>query len=326
MRRAAERVFDRLEALWSSDRTRRLLAQTLLGVFALGVVAVELSKHVPLPVALPIQLPETHFVAVELVVDLLLLFELIDLVFSLAASVAGSLGKQLQIFSLILVRKSFDELKSLPEPINLSELPVAWTFEPEIMPIWYMGADALAALGVFLALVAYQRLQLHHRIMTSEEDELRFIQAKKIVALGLIFVVLYLTVREVMFVVSEGRAFDPYPPIFTAFIFSDIALVLISLRYTNQFRVVFRNFGFAVVTVFMRLGITANPGERAALAVLVAGYAVVLAWAYNLAEQSGPSLEAGAGAVAGADGSAGGSANDAPTATDPSEEVGGLYR
>lgn len=290
-RKGAERIFDRLETLWTADLSRKLLAQALLLVFLLGLGLVELSRRGALE-GFFVTIPQTHFVAVGWVVDMLLLFELIDLVFSLAASVAGSFGKQLQIFALILLRKSFDELRNFPEPIDLSKLPVAWTFEPAIMPLWHMGADALAAMAVFLALVVYQRMQLHHRIMKSDAEEQRFIQAKKMVALILLGVVAYLVAREALSVLLNDQAFDPYPPIFTAFIFSDIAIVLISLRYTDQFRVVFRNFGFAVVTVFVRLAITANPGERAAMSILVAAYTVVLAWAYNHAEKAGPGAEA----------------------------------
>jgi hypothetical protein len=282
VRRKAEQVFDRVESLWTSDITRKGIAQILLLLFVVALIGVEVRRRGWLG-DLGLGLPETHFVAVKWVVDLLLLFEIVDLVFSLSASVAGSLGKQLQIFALILIRKSFDELRSFPEPINLSELPVAWTFHPEILPLWNMAADAVGAFAVFLALVVYERMQHHRRIMKTEAEEARFIQAKKLVALVLVCAVVYLVGREVVEVVTRGANFEPYAPIFTVFIFSDIAIVLISLRYTDEFRVVFRNFGFAVATVFMRLGITASPGERAAMAVAVGAYAVGLAWAYNLA-------------------------------------------
>jgi hypothetical protein len=290
IRQLAADVFDRLERGWESEPARKGTASILLFVFVSTLVVVECERRGLLP-TLPWDIPSNHFVAVEWTVDLLLLFELIDLVFSLAASVAGSLGKQLEVFALILLRKSFEELRNFPEPIDLKSLPIATTFEPAILPLWNMAADAVGALAIFGALVVYRRLQLHRPITGSGADTDRFVVTKKVVALLLLGVVGVLVGHSVYTALWVQAPTGLYPAIFTAFIFFDIGIVLISMRYSQQFRVVFRNFGFTVVTVFLRLAITANPGERAALGFAVALYAIGVAWLYNRAGDTVPPAE-----------------------------------
>ncbi|MGF1509833.1 MAG: hypothetical protein ACFB9M_10075 [Myxococcota bacterium] len=275
------RLYDGLDAAWNSSASRRGTSHLLLVLLVFGLVLVELERRDLLPAL--VEVPTNHFVVVEWVVDLLLLFELIDLVLGLASSVASAVAKQLEIFALILLRKSFEELRHFEEPIDLSALPNVLTFAENVLPIWQMAADALGALSLFGALILYQRLQHHRRITETESELERFVMAKKVVSVLLLGVVGTLLVQGVVASVLHGEAFDVYPDIFTAFIFFDIAVVLISLRYSQKFPVVFRNFGFTVVTVFLRLAITANPIERAAMGMAVGLYAVAVAYLYNLA-------------------------------------------
>jgi len=285
VRGSAGRLFDGLESAWSSDGARKLVSFSLLFFFGVTLLMIELSREGLLPARLS-DFPRNHFVAVEWTVDFLLLFEVIDLVFGLAASVSGSLGKQLEVFALILLRKSFEELKNFSEPIDLSALPNPITFEEGILPIWNMAADAGGALALFGLIVAYRRLQKHKPITESPEKQDRFIQTKKLLALLLLGVVVLQGGTVAMEVLAGERETRFYTSIFTAFIFFDIALVLVSLRYSDEFRVVFRNFGFTTVTIFLRLAITADPFVRAAMGFLIGVYAVAIAALYVQAAET----------------------------------------
>lgn len=278
-------LFDRIEGAWKSDQARKLISISLLVFFAVTLLGIELSRRSLLP-AWAGFVPDNHFVAVEWTVDLLLFFEIVDLVFALAASVSGSLGKQLEVFALILLRKSFEELKNFSEPIDLSALPNPLSFDEEVMAIWNMAADAGGALALFGLIVAYRRLQRHKPITESPEKQDRFIQTKKLLALLLLGVVAVSSVRELLVLLSGEAEPTFFAGIFTAFIFFDIALVLISLRYSDEFRVVFRNFGFTTVTIFLRLAITADPFVRAAIGFLVGLYAVAIAALYIQAAET----------------------------------------
>jgi hypothetical protein len=64
-------------------------------------------------------------------------------------------------------------------------------------------------------------------------------------------------------------------------IFTDILVVLVSLRYSSEYRVVFRYSGFAAATVLIRLALTAPPYVNAALGFGAALFALGLTLAYN---------------------------------------------
>ncbi|MEQ9500448.1 MAG: hypothetical protein RIT81_26475 [Deltaproteobacteria bacterium] len=283
------RTFDGLHARYQGDRARKTTSLVLLIALAGSLLTIEANRRGLVPAGLSERLPDNHFVAVEWVVAILLLFEIIELVFGLARSVAGALGTQLEVFALILLRKSFEELKHFAEPIDLGHIDPMMLFAPTGHPLPNMMADATGALTVFGGLVVYRRLQRHYNITASEEDLASFIVGKKALALFLLAGIASFIGAEIYDAFATGDPISVFPAIFTALIFSDIAIVLLSLRYTSRFRVVFRNFGFTVVTVFVRLAITAPPVARAIMAVGVIAYAVGLAWLYNEAYRRSPS-------------------------------------
>jgi len=216
---------------------------------------------------------------VEWAVEVLLLFEVIELIFGLARSVDSALGKQLEVFALILLRRSFEELEHFSEPIDLSGLSFVAS-DAELRPIWDIGADALGALGVFGGLVVYNRLQ------SRQEVSAPFSEDKKVIALLLLTSLAWLTVREAYEVFVRGGHFNLFPSIFSALIFSDIAIAFLSMRYWGEFNVVFRNFGYTLVTVFVRLAISAPPLPRAVMALGVVLFASAIAWIYREHETS----------------------------------------
>ena len=105
-----EKLFEALRGRWEAPRTRRLIGWALTASFFVSIVCIELSRQGWMPTVLGQPLPTNHLAAISWVFTLLLIVEVLDLIFSLAESIANALGKQLEIFSLILVRKTFDEL------------------------------------------------------------------------------------------------------------------------------------------------------------------------------------------------------------------------
>ncbi len=80
---------------------------------------------------------------------------------------------------------------------------------------------------------------------------------------------------------SGIETFQFFEVFYTVLIFSDILLVLISLRYNSTYSVVFRNSGFAVATVLIRLALTAPPFYNVGLGVGAAILSLGLAYIYN---------------------------------------------
>lgn len=263
-----ERIFEALRAVWHRPSTRRGIGRALIGAFFLSIVSIELSRQGLLPELFGKPIPTNHLAAIAWVFTLLLIVEILDLVFALAQSVANALGKQLEIFSLILIRKSFDELAKLPEPIDIGG---------STSVLLEMGALAGGALLCFVAILFYYRIQRHSPISEDAVDVARFASFKKAICLLLL----------VAFVAPvEGRGMplplDFFVVFFTVLVFSDVLLVLASFHVNREYAFVFRNFAFTVVTVFLRLALVAEPYPKAILGASAALFALATAGTFEL--------------------------------------------
>ncbi len=275
-------VFDRLERAWTSEATRVMLSRSLLVVFLSSIAWIELARHGVADTVFGRSVPTNHLAAISWIVTLLLVSEVVDLIFGLAESVANALGKQLEIFSLILLRKSLDELPKLGEPVVVAE---------NLDVVTRMGADALGALLVFTVTLVYYRLQRHVPISAAPGAVDRFVRTKKLVCLGLVLA--FVVTGTIAVARFTGLAVTPeasassvdlefFEVFFTALIFADVAIVLASLAATKTYHVIFRNFAFATVTVFLRLSLAAEPFMNSLLGAAAALFALATVWAARM--------------------------------------------
>ena len=269
-------LFDQLEQRWEKLTTQRRVASALVIVFVVGLALVEARRIPWLSTALIERLPSNHFEAILLPFTLLLLAEVISLVFAIAQSVAIAVGKQLEIMSLILIRQSFKELTYFPEPI-------VWDLRSgEVTQrVLYILSDASGALVIFGLLVVYFRMQTHKPISRDSDDQSSFVGAKKLIALALLASLAVIAANVTWVWMSTGLARSFFEIFYTLLIFADVLIVLISLRYSVAYPVVFRYFGFAVATVLIRLALTAPRVVDAGLGVIATLFAIALTWVYN---------------------------------------------
>jgi hypothetical protein len=261
------RLFDRIERIWEGPTMRRGVAALVVGVFVATVILVELARRGALPDALVEHLPHSHFGAVSVAFWWLLAFEVVGLVLGLARSVANAAGKQFEIFSLILLRHSFEEFGHMPEPIS-------WSAATH--PVLLMVANAFGALLVFVVLGFYYAVQRHRPITRDARDARSFIAAKKVIALVLLAV---FAVEAATALRAEGAHF--FESFYTVIVFADVLIVLLSLRYSASYTVVFRNSGLAVATVLLRVALSAPPFYNAALGLASAVFALGVTIACN---------------------------------------------
>lgn len=272
----SEELFDVLSRRWETMATQKWVATFLVVIFVAGLLLVEVRRLQWLPADISHRLPTNHFEAILFPFTLLLLFEVITLVFAIAESVATAVGKQLEIMSLILIRQSFKELTYFPEPI-------VWdTTSSEITRrVLYIGSDAAGALIIFGLLVIYLRLQRHQPISSDPDERSNFVAAKKLIAVLLLLSLVVIAAEVTLAWMATGVAHSLFEVFYTVLIFADILIVLISLRYSVTYPVVFRYFGFAVATVLIRLALTAPRVVDAALGVSATLFAIALTWVYN---------------------------------------------
>lgn len=266
-------LFDGIENRWESKLFLSISGYTLVVSFVVLLILIELLLRGFLPHFLDKIVPSNHFYAINYVFTLLLIFEVISLVFSLVHSVASSVGKQFEILSLILLRNSFKEFIYFPEPIQ-------WDKVTE--PIFHILSDATGALLIFIILGFYYKLQKHQLITKSAIDQKRFVSAKKLLALVLILVFIFLGVDFLWKTYNHIPVSNFFTSFYTVLIFSDILIVLISIRYCQNYYSVFRNSAFALTTVFIRLALSAPVYFNVAIAVFTGLYTLGVTYAYNV--------------------------------------------
>jgi len=273
----AHRAFAWLHGHWERRRTQRGLATGLVLGFLGAIVLIELQRRGWLPSAIAWWVPTNHFYAVEFAVNLLLAIEVLRLVFGLSGTVGNTMGKQLEILSIILLRQALEELVHFPEPIR-------WDAVRDVVP--HMAADAVGAVLVFALVGIFYRVQQEGDAELPEEDRARFTATRELVALVLLAGFTVLAVRTIgAGLVRPGagaaRAEHFFEDFYTVLVFSDILVALLSLRHSFTYDLVFRNTGYAAVTVIIRLALTAPPFVNVGLGVGATLVAIGLAWAYE---------------------------------------------
>ena len=282
--RVSSRVFDAFEAWWEGKQARRFVAAVLVSGFLVSLVLIELNRLGWLPSSVATSVSTNHFKAIDVAFTLFLVVELIGLIVGLATSVADTAGKQFEVFSLILIRRSFKEL------VKFEEEPIQWGFDAGREAVQYLVVDATAALLIFLTLGVFYKLQRYQPITQTEGEEHYFVAQKKVVANLLLIILLGMGIHAVFLLLVNGESVPFFNAFYTILIFSDVLIVLISLRYSATYHVVFRNSGFAAATVMIRLALS---GPRYLGAVLGVGAAlfnlgVTAAYSYVVPAAQGP--------------------------------------
>ena len=256
---------------WESKNVQHLVATALITIFVGALVLIELRRIGILPIS---WMPSNHFHAVRLGFNLLLVVEVIGLVFGLTGSPGRTLGRQFEILSLILLRQSLKELVHASEPLRWEDLHPF---------VWPMVADAAGAVAVFALVGLFYRLQREQDETPERTPEL-FAASKEAVALVVLAIFLVLAGRGVSDALlgHEGAsAYDSFfATLYTVLVFADLTIVFLSLRHSFSYEDVFRASGYAVVTVLIRIALTAPPYLNAGLGVGACLLGIALAAAY----------------------------------------------
>lgn len=267
-----DRIFDSLEHFWEHKQTKRTAANVLIIAFLAALFLIEFRRQGWLPEELALMVPSSHYYAINIAFSMLLGLEVLGLVFSLANSLSDSVGKQFEILSLILLRQSFEEF------IHFNE-PLVWVETSK--PVLHILSNAGGGLLIFLLLGLYYKLQQHRVITQSSVSTADFIASKKLVSLLLLITFIGIGITDLLFYLSFKPIFDFFSIFYTVLVFSDVLLVLVSLRYSSSYEILFRNSGFAVATVVVRLALTAPPFFNVLLGVGAMAFAIGITFAYN---------------------------------------------
>lgn len=190
----------------------------------------------------------------------ILFYEVFALILSIPRSFTSSVGIQLQIISLIIIRRIFGDIGHLDQ-ISTLTLDQKW--------VRLLGFDMLAAIGMFFGVVLYSRVSKWVPETQEFQDIASFVQLKR----GITFLLATLLIILAAFTLSgylstafaSLQAAEPIPlnenivfykDMFTVMVFADVAILLASLIYSHRFELVFRNAGFVISTILIRLSLS----------------------------------------------------------------------
>ena len=261
-------IFDPLHHLWEHEKLHKKISFALVLLFLTSLIAIEFNRQGFLPATISSLVPKNHFFAVQAAFTVVLILEVISLIFTIPCSFSRSVGKQFEILALILMRNAFKTLSYFPEPI---------TFAGNEEAILTILSDGFGALLIFALLGYYYRIQA-----LSAEDKMRptdlfsFVAAKKAIAIVLLVVFTYLGFASVFASITGKDHPDFLHSFYTILILTDILVVLLSQCFQPSFYAIFRNSGFALSTLIIRIALAAPPLFMVLLGIAAALFAIFL--------------------------------------------------
>jgi len=269
----ATHVFDPLHYFWEKDSTQRTVAGILVIIFIVALATIEMKRQGWISGGMADLIPTSHYMAINLAFTLVLLLEVISLIFTLPCSISKAVGKQFEILALILLRSAFKTLADFPEPITITG------HEKEL---WIILSDGGGAIIIFGLLGVYTLLRRSlEETIKGGPPLFKFVAAKKVVALIMLVTFLGMGIKNATLFFTGQTPFNFFQSFYTVLIFSDILLVLIAQRFLPEFKAVFRNSGFALATLLIRLALTAPPYYNVLIGIGSAVFACTLTLLYN---------------------------------------------
>lgn len=265
--------FDILHHFWENEKTERRIGFALLWIYLITIACVEMKRVDILPSWMPIP-PQSHYYSIQLAFTLILALEVVSLIFVLPASLSKSMGKQLEILTLILLRNAFKELAIMPEPIYVDMANLG-----QLIDIAVSGTGALL---VFLCLGFYRHMVQRQRLFLRDHHMLlRYVLCKKLLSVCLLAIFTGIAIYDLPLFV-DGKDSNFFETIYTVLIFADIAMVLIAQRFMPSYYAVFRNSGYVIGTLMMRISLSAPSLLCSGIAIFAAVYVIALTWGTNI--------------------------------------------
>jgi hypothetical protein len=261
IRRRLAGIFDAIDSPLVRRRLERVVVAAAAVGFLVHLLAITVARLLPdLPQTVFRGLDESPLHAVYTPFSVILFYEVLLLVFALAASHTGEIAKQYQIISLIVVRRVFKDIGSFSELEN-------WLAEPEA--VRGVLIDMGGAVLMFAIVTAFTFLRHVQPKSPIRRDLQGFIELKKGVAVLLMVVLVALAainfaswlglVNGLPLLIApppEDVCLFFFPRFFEFMIFTDVFLMIVSLAYYERYEYVFRNAGFVISTVLLRVSLS----------------------------------------------------------------------
>ena len=215
--------------------------------------------------------------------SLILIYEVYLLVFYLPRSFTSCVSKQFEIISLIVIRKIFKDIPQM-------DLQGNWHLSQHNLELM---VDLLGFLLLFLLIYLFNvgKNRLPKKVV-NDPKLLNFISSKKVVSLVLLMLLIITSFYSLIswsidtyidgFVSNvDGVFFNQF---FTLLILTDVIILLISFRYTEEYSKLIRNTGFIIATILIRLSFSAEGFLKIILILTGVGFALLILQIFNAME------------------------------------------
>lgn len=268
----SDTAFNKISKSFESQNGFKVLSSGLAIIFLAALLVVFINKVFNLPESFASLLPDNYFYAVKITFKILLAVEIIEMVFILANSVTDSVAKQFEILSLILLREAFKEFSKIDLPIEVTEI---------IQPVIYILSNIFGALIIFAGVLIFKKMQKHRVITSNDEDNYKFTALKKMLALFMLAAFAVIGIYDVILYFNGADQFQFFTMFYSLLVFTDILIVIISLRYSHLYCVVFRNTGFAIATILIRFTLSMPIFYDAIMGVISILFVILISYIYN---------------------------------------------
>ena len=215
--------------------------------------------------------------------SLILIYEVYLLVFYLPRSFTSCVSKQFEVISLIVIRKIFKDIPQM-------DLQGDWYLSQHNLALM---VDLLGFLLLFLLIYLFNvgKNRLPKKVV-NDPKLLNFISSKKVVSLVLLLLLMitstYSLINWSMHVFTDGFVSNVdgvfFNQFFTLLILTDVIILLISFRYTEEYSKLIRNTGFIISTILIRLSFSADGFLNIILILTGVGFAVLIQQIFNAME------------------------------------------
>ena len=254
--------FDKLEKIWNNNKTQKIIWTLILLSFVFFGFAIEINK---IFLNTYFDLPTELFFSIVFVFNLILFYEMIDLVFAVSKSFSIAISKQIEILSLVLLRDSFKLVSSVSDEKLYGDISNNYNFI-ELINTFFSSNLFIMILSITGAIIVFAvniKFKENYKKFDeiSESNELNnFIRIKKIISLIHIFVVL-IFLFWIFF--DERTDIDKTTNLLSLFflslIYVDILHLLVSYYFSKDYHLVFRNSSYSANTLLIRYSISASP-------------------------------------------------------------------
>jgi hypothetical protein len=241
---------------------RGIINFALIG-FLGHLLLIFLAKHFTFGLDFFQQLTPNYLKAIYTPFSIILFYEVLTLVLILPKSISIFIGKQYEIITLIAIRSFFHDIAEYD-----LDKPDIYTFDF----LRVISFDLVGALLMFLLTILYYRLFEKTKKIKRDSSikRTRFIHIKKSAAVVLCGLLLTLSIISFTHWASQSYhsiAENTHLPnanvvffkdFFGIMIFVDVFLLILSFIYSSTYDLIFRNAGFVISTILIRIALTAE--------------------------------------------------------------------